>query len=498
MVKESKARATRQDPVQESLVSKKDEINRRTSDLIDLLDDAKSGLIDSKNVWNGKPAPRIGVTEPHSLKEPIPSEATDTMSKVVQIIGEANSIIGDIDSKLTTIDNEQAGYERNRRQPQPKKMPDSPPPSPSQEDEGGLDLSAIASSSVSRFMSHIKAPFQFGDSNKWGRLRLLRAAARVNTHLEEMQSFVLSSDDMAIPNAVYKARDLLYIFDNEISEPMLSALRDMPEKPKAPAGDDKPDDKPADKKKDKTKEEPSEEPSQEPLQDQPDEDPYQEPGGGIIDIGEQVQNANTEIMVAARRLDTPELRKEFKERYSDLVRRVDHILSLLASEPAQAQEAYMSFVPLKDEFVQAINSATPNQDYNIEVTANRFTNFLKRKNVQSSSDHMRGLKLKADQSITSTRGSLDELMNALQKSHVNPGSLTTYLSKTVSDLKELYKTLFKLGDIHNSKAKVKNYKSKGKDKWPVVSSTDLRGLFKAIKELEGIDMKIESLQESRG
>jgi len=61
MVKESKARATRQDPVQESLVSKKDEINRRTSDLIDLLDDAKSGLIDSKNVWNGKPAPRIGV-----------------------------------------------------------------------------------------------------------------------------------------------------------------------------------------------------------------------------------------------------------------------------------------------------------------------------------------------------------------------------------------------------------------------------------------------------
>jgi len=489
MVKESKARATREDPGQESLVSKKDEINQRTSKIIEL-------LIETKNSWNGKPAPGIGVPEPTSIKEPLPDETTSTMDQILQMVQE-------VDSKLKEIDNEQSGYQKSRRQPQPKKQPgmQKAPSRSEPQDDGGLDLSAIASSSVSRFMSHIKAPFQFGDSNKWGRLRLLRAAARVNTHLEEMQSFVLSSDDMAIPNAVYKARDLLYIFDNEISEPMLSALRDMPEKPKAPAGDDKPDDKPADKKKDKTKEEPSEEPSQEPLQDQPDEDPYQEPGGGIIDIGEQVQNANTEIMVAARRLDTPELRKEFKERYSDLVRRVDHILSLLASEPAQAQEAYMSFVPLKDEFVQAINSATPNQDYNIEVTANRFTNFLKRKNVQylhPSSDHMRGLKLKADQSITSTRGSLDELMNALQKSHVNPGSLTTYLSKTVSDLKELYKTLFKLGDIHNSKAKVKNYKSKGKDKWPVVSSTDLRGLFKAIKELEGIDMKIESLQESRG
>lgn len=473
MVKESKARATREDPGQESLVSKKDEINQRTSKIIEL-------LIDTKNSWNGKPAPGIGVTEPTSIKEPLPDETTSTMSQILQMVK-------DVDSKLKDIDNQQSGYSGNRRRPQPKKQPGTQSSEPNR-DEGGLDLSAIASSGVSRFMSHIKAPFQFGDSDKWARLRLLRAASRINSHLEEMQSFVLSSDDMAVPNAVYKAKDLFHIFDNELSEPMLAALRNMPEKVIDVSNENRSEEHPV---------EPNVEESVE-LEDSGPVEPMNP--AQLIDVRAEMNIVSKQIQDAITRLDTPQLRHQFKEAYNDLRRRVRNILTLYASEPPQAQQAYMDFVPIKDEFLSAVYSATQ-QDEGFEATANRFTNFLKRKSIeylQPSSDHMKGLKLRADQSITKTRSSLDELMDALQKSHVNPGSLTSYLKKMADNLIETYKFLFRLGDIHNSRAKLNNYKAKGKDKWPVVSSTDLRGMNKGIKELEGILMKIKSLQESHG
>src|SRR5690606_9435895 len=155
MAKVVLARTVRQDPAQEKLVQRKDRINDRVKELINL-------LIETKRSWNGKPAPGIGINESHSIKEPIPKETSVAMDKVVQLTQE-------VSSELNGIIQEQDIYSNTRRKPQPKVEEKHLEPN-----QTSVDLSSIASSGVSRFISHVKAPFQFGDSNKWRRLKLLR------------------------------------------------------------------------------------------------------------------------------------------------------------------------------------------------------------------------------------------------------------------------------------------------------------------------------------
>jgi len=159
MLKEGRTR--RKDPVQESIVSKKDEINDRTSKLIRL-------LIDTKKAWNGKPSPLLGINDKTKITDPLRQEIFSAEDRIKQ---EINSIF----SKLEEIGSDQENYSSSKRAEL-------------------MDLILkTGSNPLTRIWSHIKAPF-LSDSNKWIRLKMLRGAADSVERIKDIQEALLSRD----------------------------------------------------------------------------------------------------------------------------------------------------------------------------------------------------------------------------------------------------------------------------------------------------------------
>ena len=441
------SRTTRKDHDQESLVSKKDEINQRTSKIIEL-------LIETKKSWNGKPAPGIGVSENHSLKEPLPPQTISTMDQVVQMVQE-------VDSKLKDIDKQQSGYQSSLQE---KEHTDS---------KSGLDLSALGSNIGTRFISHIKAPFQFGDTDKWVRLKLLRSSSKMEKHIEDIQSYILSSDSTSIPNVIYKAKDMFHIFDNEIVEPIISSMRDLPEKRTIAPEDIESNIE-------------SEESQDIPLgYEEYNKYQPQDIIGGSKAMRDQIKNVRDGV--------PSELFKPYLEEYNNILRKITYILSILNNNYNEAEKEYKSLIIDIDDFNNKISEQV---EFIQKDASGPISNWLKRKNVElfhSRYDHLRGLRIRADDIAGVTKSNLNKFMNALEKPNAKPLSLTLYLKSFSSSLAELYRVLYKLGDVHNSRAKVKNYKLKGGNKWPTISEMDLRSLHRALREIESIVAKLNSL-----
>jgi hypothetical protein len=185
--KEARGGSRLKDPVQKEIVSEKDDINERTSRLIDFIKELKKG-------WNGNQAPGVGVDEKYKLVEPMPDQLLNSGQMALQ---EFSKIL----EALKEINQKQDNYAVERQQRLEQRM--QQPVQASVTDY----LIKEASNPLSRLWSHIKAPFSFVEKNRWERLRLLRALAKISKDLEDLNDKVLAGDK-SIEEAVYKAKQL--------------------------------------------------------------------------------------------------------------------------------------------------------------------------------------------------------------------------------------------------------------------------------------------------
>jgi hypothetical protein len=197
----ARVRKTRQDPSQEELLQKKDKLNAEVTELIQL-------LIETKRAWNGKPAPRIGVTEPTSIKFPLPDQVEQAASKI-------NQLADDIVQRIMDVDRFQDMYSQRRRKG--KSEVEVPVMATAMTKEAKSNV-------LSRLWAHVTAPFQLGDKDRWTRLRMLRAATRLSSELKEIEDLSLTYDPEAVPEAIYRAKDFAIILQNDLIGPIESIL----------------------------------------------------------------------------------------------------------------------------------------------------------------------------------------------------------------------------------------------------------------------------------
>lgn len=199
------ARSRRKNPIQESIVSKKDVLNERTSKLIDL-------LIDTKRGWNGKPSPDIGLSQKTPISQPLPRE-------VIKGIDNSQQLLTSIVQLLKTVQQEQDNYSKQVAEKQKESSFD---------DENSLIKES--SSIISRIISHIKAPFS-SEKNRWERLGILRGLARLEQSLKIIDEKILSSDPDSVLDAIELSKELYIdsksVIFNTVKESTLLNIKEI-------------------------------------------------------------------------------------------------------------------------------------------------------------------------------------------------------------------------------------------------------------------------------
>jgi hypothetical protein len=214
-------RKRRTDPAQESIVAKKDLLNDRVKQLIAL-------WIETKRGWNGRPAPGIGVPEKGDIKLPLP-EPVAQAAKAID--GKTDEVLG----LLGEVIREQAMYSQTRRkssrempvQPTPEAPTEEAPPTTA---ERAFELKKLATDGMvieagrlSRFMAHVKAPFQWEDKKRKQRLRMLRFSANLFYKTKDIENAALAGED---PNKlVYEMKNLYYFIKTNIIDPVIQDLK---------------------------------------------------------------------------------------------------------------------------------------------------------------------------------------------------------------------------------------------------------------------------------
>lgn len=185
----ARQRAQRKDPGQETILQMKDEVNARTSRLIELLKQIKSGL-------NGGPAPDIGI-EKFKLTDPMPAEVAQTGRSAIQ---ELNSILEGI-QRADQMQDEYAQQRADKMNERMQRMQEV-----QQAAEFDIRIRKEASNKLTRLWANIVAPFG-SEQGKSERLMMLNALGRIDSNLKEVEDKVLSKDP-SILSAVHEVRNL--------------------------------------------------------------------------------------------------------------------------------------------------------------------------------------------------------------------------------------------------------------------------------------------------
>ncbi len=194
---QKEARKTSPDPVQEALRGHKDTWNHEASLLIAQLIAFKRGL-------NGRGEPKVGLP-PGSIKDPIPSEVGSYLD---QLADRYNKLISDAHS----IIEEQAHYSEGRNKG--SKENGGQPVVASIDDE----IMKIASWWGSRAKTYGKNSYV----NPWYwfaakeevkiRMKLLKNLTNFTKQLTNIDSYIVSKDNKAIPNAIYEFDKMVSFF----------------------------------------------------------------------------------------------------------------------------------------------------------------------------------------------------------------------------------------------------------------------------------------------
>jgi hypothetical protein len=184
--REKIARKRSADPKQEQLRGHKDQWNKDVSLLIAQLIAFKRGL-------NGRGEPRVGLP-PSSIKEPIPNEVGQYLDQMAtrfqKIVSEADNII-----------NEQTDYSKTRKKSR-KELEGSGQMVPSTAASEAL-LVKDASWWGSRLWSYFKYSPRVWDKHLQLRMRMLWVSADISNGLLDLENYLVSSDENAIPRSCY-------------------------------------------------------------------------------------------------------------------------------------------------------------------------------------------------------------------------------------------------------------------------------------------------------
>lgn len=207
----ARQRTQRKVPELEAIVRVKDDINDRTSKLIELLKKTKSG-------WNGKPVPELGINEKTNLVDPLPDA-------VIQSAEIALRELGEIIRGLHQVDNMQDSHAEARTRRINERLQQMKQVQQQQVQQANINNSIIkeASNPLTRAWSHIAAlsPFS-GEKNRWERLSLLRSFAAVEKKLKILENTILSTGPASVLDSSVIANELY----NDVTSVFFHRFRD--------------------------------------------------------------------------------------------------------------------------------------------------------------------------------------------------------------------------------------------------------------------------------
>lgn len=377
-------------------------------------------------------------------------------------------------------------------------------------------LEAAASSRWTRLMTYMKSPFQTGDADRWERLRLLRTAADINDALKDIENAVLTSHEIAIPNAVYSAGALYHVIESDVVNKLMLKLG---EEPKGEGEEEEEGPAPEETVTTTTTTEPtSVTPPQEGLA-KPEYDRlaayklelsqkiegwpdrrygYQADIADVnnrlasfailrpqIGVSEDVRNS-VDVAKARLKLLISTLKTNPRATYEELESQNREVENAIATMVAKAKGWVVTHGVNWDELLMVLTQPQPAQpdetqqsvesmsaDEALEklaqsvldrkLTHNVLTRYLKRKWVSVFGGPTRGLRISAAQAARNAREKLDAFMDVLEQ----PASFRMMAKAFVPFLgaySRLLPMLVRLGDEHNKYAKLERAEQRMKGK----------------------------------
>lgn len=327
------------------------------------------------------------------------------------------------------------------------------------------EIEAFGSNPISRFIAHVSAPFSGGE-DKLARLRLLRSAATLRHHLNELNDYSLSKDPLAIHNCLYKARDIFYVFENDIIIPIISAIskRDAEEKVVS-----------------------------EFLSDEIVEN-IDEPKDNIIKENVSYIDLKTKLSSVKKELDfikskfPAETFKHLSKRYHEISRQISYAMGLLDYDIEGALDEYRSIVKEFSNFSQEADLISDS----FVKDASAISRVIDRgmlKWFTSSKNQERSIRLVIDEIIGDIISLNNSFMDSLEDGSTRLYNLGSYVIGISELLSGLFEKIIKISEITNSDIRMNKYfyKSRG-DSFPyeMIPNTDINSLKQMVKTLNGV------------
>lgn len=454
---QKEARKASADPVQEALRAHKDTWNHEASLLIAQLIAFKRGL-------NGRGEPKVGLP-PGSIKDPVPSEVGNYLD---QLADRYNKLVSDAHS----IIDEQAHYSEGRKKSQ--KETGGQPVVASADDE----MIKIASWWGSRAKTYVKKQY----ANPWYwfaakeevkiRMKLLKNSTDFFKKLEDIEGFIVSKDNKAVPNAIYSFDKFVSAF-GQLILPNIENLIKI-DKMVLPEADEKP-------VENEVKNEPEEIRPKDDFtveQNAEEENKDKELYNPVLELsGEEsayAQGLNPKEMVSDILFTGPisvimqKLKyneKQFKADSTELRKKLDKYNLSGKGDLEEIQLAYGNLLKLSNsilklnsknfstqlkEIENLVNIKSASISPEFEKLASSFmTRWLKRQKLKIMSNSDDKIRLIASDKIKELLKAIDNFQNALENDEQSLDFILKKLAAITSKIGDLGTTLYHLGKAHN-------------------------------------------------
>ena len=450
------ARKASPDPIQEVLRQHKDTWNHEASLLIAQLIAFKRGL-------NGRGEPKVGLP-PGSIKDPI---APEIGSYLDQLADRYNKLISDAHA----IIDEQANYSANRNKSQKDQVTAS----------AEEDIIKIASWWGSRAKTYAKNSYV----NPWFwfaakeevkvRMKLLKISTDFVKKLENLEGFVVSKDNKAIPNAIYDFDKFIsafsqLIFPNvekliKIDKVLLSEENKNIEQ--IPAEVTKTEEKenivPKENKLEKKQDEKLiEEIPQKNLELSGEESSYAL-GLSPKEMIDDILFASPIAMIMKKM--NPSSKNNFLDESNDLRKKLDQYVLSGKGDIAEIQLAYANLLKLSNSLLninsqnfssqlKEVEKSFSKKSENISEEFSKFaSNFmsrwLKRQKLKIMSDSEYRIRLVASDKIKNLLQAFDSFQDALENDEQSIDYILKKLEIIIGKIVKLGETLHHLGKGHN-------------------------------------------------
>lgn len=476
---QKEARKASPDPIQEALRQHKDTWNHEASLLIAQLIAFKRGL-------NGRGEPKVGLP-PGSIKDPV---APEIGSYLDQLADRYNKLISDAHS----IIDEQANYSANRNK------------SVKEQTAAFIneDIIKIASWWGSRAKTYAKNSYV----NPWYwfaakeeikvRMKLLKISSDFVEKLKQLDGFIVSKDNKAIPNAVYDFDKFVSSFSQLIFPNMEKLIKIdkiiLSEDIKNTDNNLKEDDSQNKLKENVVENKPDLHQEDEPftinnLELSGEESSYAlglSPKEMIDDI-----IFTSPIALIMQKL-YPTNKNSFQADSNELRKKLDQFILTGTGDIAEIQLNYANLLKLSNSILKLNSKNFTTQLKEIEksfskkaesislefekLASNFMSRWLKRQKLKILSDSEDRIRLTASDRVKSLLSSIDSFQDALENDEKSLDYIIKKLETIIAKIAKLAETLFYLGKNHNDE--YEQSRLNGKQTTHLIKQENLNKLLK--------------------